>query len=106
MDFPQNEPQLTWDTIMLIVKSYPEAAFYDKVKTEAQEVCGILAAGAVEDLLSIHGPTFIEQFEIEARLDRRVAWVLGGTRQFQMAGEIWDRVQRAADHTYWNRKTN
>ena len=104
-DFPREEPQLTWDTIMLIVKSYPEADFYDEVKTEAQEVCGTLSAGPVEDLLSFHGPAFIERFESEARLDRRMAWVLGGAWQFEMTDEVWDRVRHAADDTYWSRKT-
>ncbi len=90
---------------MVIVKAYPEADFYDEVKTEAQEVCGILAAGAVEDLLSYHGQAFIDKFESEARLDRRIAWVLGGAWQSQMTDEIWGRVRLAADYTDWNRKT-
>lgn len=104
-DFPREEPQLTWDTIMLIVKTYPEADFYNDIKTEAQEVCGTLAAGPVEDLVSFHGRDFIDRFESEARADRRMAWVLGGAWQFEMNDEIWDRVRHVADDTYWNRRT-
>lgn len=104
VDFPQEEPELTWDTIILVVKSYNDADFYDEAATEAQEVCGLLAAGPVEDLLSYHGRDFIDRFENEARLDRRMAWVLGGAWQFKMSDEIWKRVRLAADDTYWKRK--
>lgn len=102
-DFPQEEPDLTWDTIQLVVSSYSEEDLYAETKTEAQTVCGVLAAGPVEDLLSHHGHRFIEKFEDEARRDRRMAWTLGGTWQSTMADEIWNRVQLAADHTYWER---
>lgn len=104
-DFPREEPELTWDTIMLVVKAYPEADFYEEGATEAQAVCGTLAAGPVEDLLSFHGRDFIDRFESEARIDRRIAWVLGGAWRFEMSDEIWDRVRLAADDTYWKRIT-
>lgn len=104
--FPHSEPQLTWDTIMLVVKAFSEADFYSetKTKTEAQKVCGQLAAGPVEELLSYHGPDYIERFESEARLDRRMAWVLGGVWQAEMSDDIWDRVRHVSDDSYWNRK--
>ena len=105
-DFPENEPDLTWDTVLLIVHSYTEADFFAENKTEAQKVCGQLSAGPVEDMLSFHGARFIERFEDEARRDRRMAWVLGGVWQDRMTGDIWDRVQGAADHSYWERKVS
>ena len=105
LDFPREEPQLTWETIILVVKAYPEADFYSEAATEAQAACSLLAAGPVEDLLSFHGQDFIDRFEREAHLDRRVAWVLGGAWQFQMNDEIWDRVRLVSDETYWKRKT-
>jgi len=104
MDSPREAPDLTWETILLVVRAYPEADFYTEAPTEAQAVCGALAASPVEDLLSFHGPDFIDRFEREARSDRRMAWVLGGAWQFQMTDEIWNRVRRAADYTYWTRK--
>lgn len=104
MASPRDAPDLTWETILLIIHAYPEADFYSDTRTEAQTVCGLLAAGPVEDLLSFHGPEFIARFEREARSDRRMAWVLGGAWQFQMTDEIWNRVCQAADHTYWTRK--
>ena len=106
VDFPREEPDLTWDTIKLVMRSYSEADFYADTPTEAQKVCGVLAAGPVEDLLSFHGPRFIEKFEDEARRDRRMAWALGGAWCFEMTGEIWNRVQLAADHTYWERRVS
>ena len=105
MDFPREEPALTWDTILLVVKAYPEADFYDEAATDAQMVCGNLAAGPVEDLLSFHGQDFIDRFESEARQDPRMAWVLGGKWQFKIDDEIWNRVRLAADDTYWERKS-
>lgn len=103
-DFPREEPQLVWDTVLLIVRSYPEADFHSDLATEAKAVCGTLAAGPVEDLLSFHGKDFIDRVEREARADRRMAWVLGGTWRFEMDGEIWSRVRQVADHRYWNRR--
>ena len=102
-DFPQSEPELTWDAIKLVMQSYPASEFFAENETEAQKVCGVLAAGPVEDLLSFHGHQFIERFEVEARRDRRMAWLLGGAWQFQMPDEIWHRVQLAADRSYWTR---
>ena len=88
------------------MRAYPEANFYAEEKTEAQTVCGVLAAGPVEDLLSFHGHRFIERFEEEARRDRRMAWLLGGACQFQMGEEIWQRVRLAADDSYWMREVS
>ena len=52
-----------------------------------------LAAGALEDLLSFHGPGFIDRVEQRARMDPRFAHMLGGVWQFQMTEDIWRRVQ-------------
>ncbi|MBW8745592.1 MAG: hypothetical protein JF628_14865 [Sphingomonas sp.] len=104
MDFPEQEPDLTWDTIKLVVEAYPGPDFYAAAETEAQVVCGVLAAGPLEDLLCFHGHRFIERLEDEARCDPRMAWMLGGTWQSQMLDEIWKRVQLAADYSYWNRR--
>ncbi len=102
-DFPQSEPELTWDAIKSVMQAYPTSDFYAESMTEAQIVCGLLAAGPVEDLLSFHGHQFIERFEQEARRDQRMAWLLGGAWQFLMPDDIWHRVERAADKSYWMR---
>jgi hypothetical protein len=103
VEFPHEEPDLTWETITLVMRAYPESEYYAKEKTEAQKVCGELAAGPVEDLLSYHGDRFIERFEAQARRDRRMAWLLGGAWQFEMTDEIWHRVELAADYSHWKR---
>jgi len=104
VDFPREEPELTWEAIKIIVRGYPEDDFYAETETEAQVVCGVLSAGPVEDLLSFHGPDYINRFEQEAARDRRMAWILGGAWQAQMRDDVWNRVQLAADKTYWRRR--
>ena len=105
IDFPQVEPELTWESIRLVMQAYQEADFYAEEETEAQTVCGVLAAGPLENLLSFHGGSFIERVEEEARCDRRMAWLLGGVYQFEMTEDIWHRVRLAADDSYWTRKS-
>lgn len=101
-DFLREQPQLAWDAILLIVKAYSQADLYSDIATQAQQVFGTLAAGPVEDLLSLHGRDFIDRFEREARADRRMAWVLGGVWRFDMGDEVWNRVRNAADDSHWN----
>ncbi|KQV59493.1 DUF6869 domain-containing protein [Duganella sp. Root336D2] len=60
---------------------------------------GVMAAGALEDLLSHHGPAFIDLVEKEAQTNPRFAWMLGGVWKLQMSDEIWNRVQAV-----WNRR--
>lgn len=103
-DFPKHEPALTWSMIELVVSAYAETDLYAESETEAQVVVGVLAAGPIEDLLSLHGEQFIERFEDGARADLRMAWALGGVRQFQMTDAVWDRVQISADRSWWERK--
>ena len=37
-DFPQSEPELTWDAIKLVMQSYPASEFFAENETEAQKV--------------------------------------------------------------------
>ncbi|MCA8895110.1 MAG: hypothetical protein KDA48_07605 [Amphiplicatus sp.] len=99
----EDDPSKAWKIIKFIIQHYGEADYYTTTKTEAQSVVGLLAAGPLEDLLSAHGPTFIEEVEQNASKDRRWAWALGGVWQFKMSKDIWERVQRAADNTWWER---
>ena len=102
-DLVGENPHLAWDVIKRVISRYSERDYFSDSKTEAQKVVGNLAAGPLEDLLSAHGPVFIEAAEAEARSDRRMAWTLGGVWQLGMSNEIWARVQQAADHSYWSR---
>jgi|ERR1700761_4526539 hypothetical protein len=56
----------------------------------------ILAAGALEDLLAYHGPTYIDEVETEARRSPDFRRLLGGVWQNSMSDEIWQRVLKAA----------
>jgi len=104
--FSKKRSQLIWDSILLVLETYSEAELYAETTSEAQEVCGVLAAGPLEDLLSIDGEQFIERCEDLARRDRRMAWLLGGVWQFEMTDEIWNRVQTAADNSHWTRQVS
>jgi hypothetical protein len=103
-DLVEDDPQAAWEVIKLVVRRYSEQDYYSHEKTEAQTVVGNLAAGPLEDLLSAQGALFIDAVESEARADRRMAWTLGGVWQNAMTNEIWARVQRAADSSYWSRE--
>ena len=92
----EDEPEKAWEAIKYIVTRYPEADLIDREESEARRVVGLLAAGPLEDFLSLYGPDFIERAEAEASRDRRMAWALGGVWQFTMTDDVWARVQRAA----------
>lgn len=103
--FPRDEPDLTREVILLVMRSYSESDYFAAGKTEAQAVCGALAAGPVEDLLCFHGHRFIAEFEEITLHDRRMAWLLGGVWQSFMDEDIWRRVQRVAERSYWQRRS-
>ncbi|WP_411341156.1 DUF6869 domain-containing protein [Sphingopyxis sp. J-6] len=104
-ELAEDNPVVAWEVIKAVVRSYQEEDFYSAERTEAQEVVGHLAAGPLEDWLSISGPTSIHAVEEEARRDRRMAWALGGVWKLTMTDDVWARVQSAADYSYWERPT-
>lgn len=63
---------------------------------------GVLAAGALEDLLSYHGEAFIERVEAQAKVNTGFARLLGGVWQFQMSEDVWRRVQQVWDRRGWD----
>lgn len=91
-DEARENPDKAWEYILFAVR---DARF-------STANLGVLAAGALEDLLSYHGPTFINRVEHEARTDPRFAWMLGGVWQFQMSDEVWNRVQAVWDRRGWD----
>lgn len=52
-------------------------------ETDGQRVLAQLTAGPLEELLTLHGPDFIEDVEAEARQNRRMFWTLGCVWKFQ-----------------------
>jgi hypothetical protein len=55
----------------------------------------VLAAGPLEELLSDHGPAYIEAVESLARKDPRFNHLLGGVWRLSMPDDVWARVQAA-----------
>jgi hypothetical protein len=106
VDWAMDGSPLAWDAIVQVIRSFPEEEFYSIDQTVAQKVGGLTAAGPLEDLISEHGALFIDAIEMEAARDRRFAWALGGVWQSTTPGNIWDRVQRVADYSYWERSSS
>ena len=80
----QDHPEHAWDAILAVF-----------AEPKAKPYLGHLAAGPVEDLLSYHGPLFIDRVEELARKDSQFSHLLDGVWQFTMAENIWARVQAA-----------
>lgn len=58
---------------------------------------GVVAAGPMEDVLAFNGPAVIDRVEERAREDRRFQLMLSGVWRFQIAPDIWERVQTLVD---------
>jgi hypothetical protein len=88
-DLVRDEPERAWQIIRRLCEKSPDEQFES-----------ILAAGPVEDLLSQHGPAFIERVEQEAAANPRFNHLLGGVWRLDMSDEIWQRVQSARRDTW------
>jgi hypothetical protein len=88
-----------WDEFDRAVHDYPELAWKGILEALSQSRMephlGTLAAGPLEDLLSLHGDLVIERVEAEARSNTKFAQILGGVWKYKMSDEIWARVQIA-----------
>lgn len=86
-----NDPETLWSLIL-------EIHHRDKSVSVQQ----VLSAGPIENLLALHGASFIERVETEARSDPSFATLLGGVWQNQMAEDIWVRLQAVWDRRGWD----
>ena len=103
-DLVHDQPALGWEIIQAVIDRYSIGELQSETPTEAQRIIGNLAAGPIEDLLSYHGPDFIDQVLVAARRDSKLTWALGGVWQCGMSDEIFQRVRAAAGGAeYWNR---
>lgn len=91
VDDVQDDPERAWKFILLAVKAPICAPHF-----------GVLAAGALEDLLSFHGPEFIDRVEEQAKANPAFAHLLGGVWQSQISDEVWGRVQQVWDRRNWD----
>ncbi|WP_313178083.1 DUF6869 domain-containing protein [Massilia sp.] len=87
----EDEPELAWQAILEAIE-----------QPRMQAYLGLLAAAPLEDLLSLHGPAFIDRVEECARTDPTFAWVLGGVWQYTMPESIWERVQAVRNTDGWD----
>jgi hypothetical protein len=102
----QNDDLIGFDEFDWVVRSHPEHAWECILATvkdsRSKPFLGLLAAGPMEDLLSFHGPVFIERVENEAKINPAFASMLGGVWRFQMSFDIWSRVQAVWDRRGWD----
>lgn len=91
-DEARENPEKGWQCLLFAVRD----------ERFTNDHLGVLAASTLEDLLSYHGPAFIERVETEAQSDPRFAWMLGGVWKFQMSDDIWQRVQAVWDRRGWD----
>jgi hypothetical protein len=87
----EEDPEHAWSAILAALEDPRMEASLD-----------VLAAGPLEDLLSLHGDRFIERVERTARSDPKFAWLLGGVWQSKMTLDIWARVQAVRDERGWD----
>jgi hypothetical protein len=84
------DPEAVWQAILRIMQC----------ELTVEQV-SLLAAGPVEDLLALHGVSFIDRIEAEARRSPAFAHLLGGVWQRDMPMEIWQRVEVARGGRVW-----
>lgn len=88
-DMVRDDPERAWPIILHLCEQSPNEEFES-----------ILAAGPMENLLSQHGPAFIERVELEAARNPRFNHLLGGVWRFEMTDDVWQRVQRIRRETW------
>jgi hypothetical protein len=95
-----------WDEFNWAVQEHPELAWQAILEAIEQPrmepYLGTLAAGPLEDLLSLHGNYFIQRVEAMAKSNPRFASVLGGVWQHTMTAEVWSKVQAVRDRRGWD----
>jgi hypothetical protein len=77
----EDDPELAWTAILEAIG-----------QTRMEAYLALLAAGPLEDLLSLHGAAFIDRVEQCARSNENFARILGGVWQSNMSESIWQRV--------------
>ena len=105
-DESKSSELIGWNEFDWAVHDYPELAWEAILEAVSQPRMephlGTLAAGPLEDLLSIHGDRIIERVEREARANPKFAWLLGGVWQHKMSESIWARIQAVWDRKGWD----
>ena len=83
-DSVHDSPEVAWVAILRIL---------EQDLTDDQKA--LLAAGALETLIAMHGPQFIERIELEAKQNPGFNYLLCGVWRNESPLEIWKRVENA-----------
>ncbi len=67
IDLPYDDPETTWGLILEIHE-----------RDDSNEIESILAADPLEDLMTEHGPEFIDRVELKAHSEPKFRRLLGG----------------------------
>ena len=85
----RTSPFLAFEAIKLILHLLADEA-------DNESICGVLAAGPLEDLLAWHGETMIDAVEAEARRNEAFRALLRDVWRNSMTSDVWARVQALA----------
>jgi len=80
-DIREGDPKLLWRLILAI-----------HARDQSDDVQCKLSAGPLEDLLSYHGPAFIDVVEQQGNDDPAFAKLLDGAHRHLMSEDVWGRV--------------
>ena len=98
---PPGDDDLPWSVDCVFeLDAYPELVWVFVLqviaRAETRHQIGMLAAGALEDLIANHGATVIERIETEARRSPRFRYTLTGVwPQGNRGTAIWARIEAA-----------
>jgi len=87
----EDDPETAWIVINKILSL-----------DDSNTVLECLSAGPLEELLSNHGPDFIDRIEMEAKKNNKFAFLLGGVWKSSINDDIYKRVQAAWDRKGWD----
>jgi hypothetical protein len=85
-DLVDNDPDVGWRVLLLAIE-----------KAEDDGALEAIGAGPLEDLLSKHGPVFIDRVEARARIDGPFRQALSAMWQSEMSDELWTRIQQLVE---------
>ncbi len=74
-----HNPERAWQIILVLSE-----------QTLDPDFTALLAAGPMEDLLSDHGPAFIDRVEERAATDPKFNHMLGGVWRLEMTEDVWN----------------
>ena len=86
-----------WEKLCDLVLNEPENAWVVIEEIAAQNISdktvGGLAAGPLEDLLVLHGKSFIDRIESKAKSNSKFSHILAGVWRSNIDLEVWKRIE-------------